>query len=145
MMSKNPNKDKGTRWEREAVSLLNEKFPGTWIRIPGSGAIGTQIGIPILKGDIKGKYTFIPKSFLGEAKVGYGGSKQVTVKKEWFDKIAEEAKESYSLPVVVFKFLNARAGVKYVIAMDFEIWDELLEEMETMYETLVNMYKDEGT
>lgn len=141
-MSKNPNKDKGTRWERDAVKLLNEQFPSTWKRIPGSGAFGTRIEVPILKGDLAGKYYFLPRKFLGEAKAGYGGT-QMTVKKEWFDKIAEEAGESYSLPVVVLKFMGARSGVKHVIAMDFEVWNEMLAEIRDMYELLVNMHKDD--
>lgn len=138
-MGKNPNKDKGTRWEKESVELLNEDFPNTWLRVPTSGAIGTIINLPMLKGDIRGKYDFLPFEFIGEAKVGYGG-KSMTIQKEWFDKVKEEAEESYGLPVVVLKFERSRTGVKHVIAMDFETWNHIMEVIEYLDEDLLKQY-----
>lgn len=137
----NKNKQKGTRWERDAVELLNKAYPGTWKRMPTSGAMGTALDIPILKGDLSGKYSFIPKRFVAEAKVGYGGS-QMTVFKEWFDKIAEEAKQSYAWPLVLLKFEKARTGVKHVLAMDLETWEALLEYIDDQVMRLDDAYDE---
>lgn len=136
----NKRKQKGTRWENDAVKELNKCFPGTWVRVPLSGAIGTVIELPSLKGDIKGKYKFLSKGFVGEAKVGYGGS-QMTIQKEWFDKIEKEAKETYGLPVVVLKFEKSWSGVKHVIAMSFETWNTILEEVESIQESYERLYE----
>jgi hypothetical protein len=131
----NPNKDKGTRWERQAKELLNERFPGTWNRIVGSGSVGSIMGIPALKGDLYGIYEFFPKRFLAECKVGYGGQ-QMTVKKEWFDKVKKEAQETFSLPVVLLKFDYSRSGTRYIICMDFDVWNLIMEELEDCQATL---------
>lgn len=92
--------------------------------------MGTIAEIPILKGDLRGKYPFIGRGLLAECKVGYGG-KEMTIRKEWFDKIAREAEESYSLPVVLLKFENSRSGVKHIICMDFDVWDQIMQELES--------------
>jgi Holliday junction resolvase len=139
-MSKNKNKDKGTRWERDAAKELNKEFPDTWRRIPMSGAAGTQLGIPMLQADLMGDYSFLDHLFMGEAKVGYGG-KSMTIQKEWFDKIAEASDKTHSYPVVLLKFENSRSGVRHVIAMDFEIWDKLLKEIQEMYLELESLYE----
>ena len=131
---------KGKRWERQLSKLLNENFPGTWRRIPGSGAVGTILELPSLKGDVRGDYYFLSTPILGEAKSGYG-EKQITLKKEWFDKIRAEAEESYSLPAVIFRYNAARTGVRYVIAFDFEAWDALMQEMESMHNEILRLYE----
>ena len=140
MMSQNKQKDKGSRWEREAAELLSTEFPGSWRRVPMSGAMGTILEIPDLNGDLRGNYSFFPQKFIGEAKVGYGGT-EMTVRKEWFDKVKEEASKSYALPVVLLKFEKARSGVRHVIAMDFHTWgivmayvEELRKEVEELRE-----------
>jgi hypothetical protein len=139
-MSNNANKDKGTRWERDAAHCLNERFPDTWRRNPGSGALGTILDMPILKGDLVGDYEFLPTDFVAEAKVGYGGT-QMQVHKEWFDKIKMEADQNYALPVVLLKFEKSKTGVRHVIAMDFETWDKLMEFVESMHEELLGLYE----
>lgn len=136
----NKNKDKGTRWERDAVNDLNENFPDTWRRNPGSGALGTILDMPILKGDLVGDYNFLPTTFVAEAKVGYGGT-QMQVHKEWFDKIKMEANQNFALPVVLLKFEKSKTGVRHVIAMDFETWDKLMEFVESMHEELLELYE----
>jgi len=133
MMSQNKQKDKGSRWEREAAELLNKEFPDSWKRIPMSGAMGTSLNITELDGDLQGRYSFFPHKFIGEAKVGYGGT-EMTVRKEWFDKVKLEAEKSYSLPVVVLKFEKARSGVRHVIAMDFYTWDTLMTKFQELHE-----------
>jgi hypothetical protein len=139
-MSENKNKDKGSRWERDAVLLLNQQFPSTWRRNPGSGALGTILDMPILKGDLVGDYEFLPTTFVAEAKVGYGGT-QMQVRKEWFDKIKMEADQNFALPVVLLKFEKSKTGVRHVIAMDFETWDKLMEFVENMHEELLGLYE----
>lgn len=135
------SKDKGKRWEKEAEKILNESFGKVWKRTPGSGALGTNLQIPILQGDLIGDYYFLNKTFAAEAKFGYGG-KSMTIQKEWFDKIREQAERTYSLPIVLLKFEYARTGVKYVVAMDFEAWDELLTEIEEMHTELLRLYEE---
>lgn len=137
-MSNNPNKDKGTRWERDAAEILNKEFPNVWQRIPMSGALGTQLGIPILEGDLKGKYSFLPFPFIAEAKVGYGGT-QMKIQKEWFDKVSESAKKLYAVPIVLLKFEKARSGVKHVVAMDFYVWDTLMTRIEELHEESIKL------
>ncbi len=136
----NPQKEKGSRWERDACKLLNEDFPGTWKRIALSGAIGTQLDIPMLRPDAIGKYAHLSRKFVGEAKVGYGG-KSMTIKKDWFDGIDEIAEENYALPVVLLKFEKARTGVRHIICLSFETWNELMREMADMYHELLLAYE----
>ncbi len=136
----NKNKDKGTRWERDAVNLLNEAFPNVWRRNPGSGALGTILDMPFLKGDLVGDYVFLPIDIVAEAKVGYGGT-QMQLRKEWFDKIKEEANQNYAIPVVLLKFEKSKSGVRHVIAMDFETWNKLMEYYENMHEELLELYE----
>lgn len=136
----NPQKIKGTRWERDSAKLLNEKFPDVWRRIALSGALGTILNIPVLMADISGKYPHMDSSIVGECKVGYGG-KEMRIKKEWFDGIREIAEKNYALPVVVLKFEKSRSGVRHIICLDFEAWDELMTEMAGMYHELLTLYE----
>ena len=92
-----------------------------------------------LAGDVKGKVSFLSKGFSIEAKTGYGGSKQLAIKKEWFDKCREEAENDYSIPLLACKFSNARAGVKHFIAMDFEAFTEIMEEGNRLYEDVIRL------
>lgn len=138
MMSQNKQKDKGNQWERDAVILLNRDFPGAWKRIPLSGAMGTSLEIAELIGDLRGKYPFFPLKFVGEAKVGYGGT-QMQIQKGWFDKVAEEAKSIYGLPVVLLKFEKARSGVRHVIAMDFDTWDTIMTGYQELHDEVVKL------
>ena len=136
----NPQKRKGSRWEKDAEHLLNEKFPNVWRRVAMSGALGTMLNMPILMPDINGKYAHMSSGIVGECKVGYGG-KQMTVHKEWFDGIREIAGKNYALPAVLLKFEKSRTGVKHIICLDFEAWDELMTEMAEMYHELLVLHE----
>lgn len=136
----NPQKRKGTDWEKDAVKLLNRRFPDTWKRIALSGALGTQLNMPILMSDIRGKYDHMPNDVVGECKVGYGG-KQMKIQKEWFDHIREIAEKQYALPVVVLKFEKSKKGVRHVICMDFDAWDDLMTEMAEMRHELITLHE----
>jgi hypothetical protein len=134
----NKNKVKGTSFEKLLVEVLNEHVKGSnWKRVPASGALGTILHEPILTGDVNGEVDSIPKKFKVEAKIGYGGAKQFGLKKEWLDKITEEASLSYSIPVLFGKFAQAKIGAKVFAVLDIDtfIWllnyiTELKEETE---------------
>lgn len=131
-------KDKGKRWERDAVRILEEYLGGTWKRIPGSGALGTYLEEPGLTGDIIGNLEFVPRNFKLEAKTGYGGHKQMTVKREWFKKIRDEAEQTYSIPGLICKFSGARDVSKYFIAFDLDAFKQLMNFFAEIYEEWEN-------
>ncbi|MEM4134558.1 MAG: hypothetical protein QXV73_05115 [Candidatus Micrarchaeia archaeon] len=124
----NSRKRKGTDWERELVKLLEQIPQSKAKRIATSGAIGTYLEEPQLTGDVVLMLDDLPKKFRIECKVGYGGSVQITLKREWFDKIKKEAQSSYSIPLVALKFSGVREKdvVRYVIAMDLETFIDLM-------------------
>lgn len=135
-------KKKGTRWERDAVKLLEENIAGSsWRRLAGSGAIGTIMKEPLLKGDISGLIPYLGKSFRAEAKVGYGGATQLSFKREWLEKIREEAEGTYSIPLVLCKFSGARGKSKHFVAMDFEAFAELLNQVKTIADSEEELLK----
>ena len=119
----NKAKIKGSRWEHDLVEMLKEKVGGSKVkRIAGSGAIGTSLNEPLLQGDVVAKFIGFPSTFRIECKTGYGGDTQLTVKREWLNKIKEEASSSNSIPVLACKFAGARKsdGVQYFVALDIE-------------------------
>lgn len=123
----NKNKRKGSDWERQVVDLLNSCIKnGTFKRIPGSGAIGTTLGEPLLTSDIVGHVDAFEKPFKIECKTGYGGASQLALKKEWLDKVREEADASFSVPLMMGKFSGAREGIKSFVAMDMDTFCYLL-------------------
>lgn len=134
------NKVKGNTFERFAVELLNELIRDSeWKRVPGSGALGTALGEPLLTSDIVGKVERIPKRFKVEAKVGYGGETQFTLKKEWLDKVRMEADATYSTPFLIGKFSGARQGVKVFTVMDVEVFAALINHISKLQEQLHNL------
>jgi hypothetical protein len=133
----NSKKIKGSAFERLAVEILNKLVKNSkWKRIPGSGAIGTSLNEPMLTGDIFGSVDSIPKKFKGEAKVGYGGSKQFALKKEWLDKIKEEARNTYGFPFLIGKFSGAREGTKVFVVMDVEEFASILNHITKLQEQI---------
>jgi hypothetical protein len=117
--------------------LLEEKIPKSKVkRIPASGAIGTSLGEPLLTGDVKLEVPCLPRKLKIEAKVGYGGETQLTVKKEWLDKIKMEAKNDYSYPLLACKFSGSRAGVRYFISMDFDTFCDIINYMNELKTSL---------
>lgn len=131
------SKHKGSGWERDAVKLLNNAIPySVWRRLPTSGAIGTLIGEPLLCGDITGEVEGFPRKFRVEAKVGYGGEKQFTLKKEWLDKIAMEAYQTYSMPFLIGKFSGARGGAQVFAVLDLETFADLLNQITKLHKEL---------
>lgn len=141
----NKQKNKGSRWEHDAVEILNRKVErGRFKRIPGSGAIGTVLGESILTGDITGKVDGFYKGFKIEAKSGYGKG-QMAVKKIWLDKIKEEATAAYAIPVLLGKFSDIRSGVKHFAILDIDTFIDILNytsdlkrELDLIYEEKAN-------
>lgn len=128
----NPNKIKGSAFERELAEILTKFVKGSlWRRVAGSGALGTIMREPLLSSDVRGKVNSMKKGFRVECKVGYNtakdsGVKQFTLKKEWLDKVKEEADSSYSIPVLFGKFLGAREGTKIFAVMDIAVFAEII-------------------
>jgi hypothetical protein len=140
----NKQKQKGDRWERELAKLLNKKLlnpSSEFKKTPSSGALGTIVGEPSLTGDVRGRIYGVPRKIKIEAKVGYGGSKQMTFYKEWLDKIAEEAAQDYSIPIVACRFSNARQGVENFVAMDLEVFIDFMNLITILQEALVEAYE----
>lgn len=121
-------KRKGTSWERELVELLKSIPKSTAKRIAGSGALGTQLEEPALTGDVVLMVDDLPRKFRIECKVGYGNEHQMTIKRDWFDKIRQEAESSYSIPLVALKLSGVRGknATKHIIAMDLDVFIYLM-------------------
>jgi Holliday junction resolvase len=139
------SKRKGNQWERDLAELLTKTVKKSiFRRVAGSGALGTIMFEPTLSSDVKGKVESIPQEFKVECKVGYGGSTQLTIKKEWFDKVREEAARSFGIPFVACKFSGAREGTRYFIAMDVEVFADLVNRITEQYEYLLKINKTEN-
>jgi len=136
------SKQKGNTFEHDVVELLNKKvIGGNFRRIPGSGAMGTTMGEPLLTGDVSGKVEGIPTRFKIECKVGYNTStdrevKQFTLKKEWLDKVGEEAKDALSVPLLFGKFSGARKGVQVFVVMDIDVFSNMINEISRLQKEL---------
>lgn len=138
-------KIKGSRWERDLAELLNSLTKKSiWKRVAGSGALGTIMFEPSLSSDVKGKVESIPQEFKVECKVGYGGATQLAFKKEWLDKVKEEAARSYGIPIVACKFSGAREGARYFIAMEPEVFAVLINRITELNDELNELGNDES-
>lgn len=135
------SKDKGTRWERDAVDILNKEYEEAWKRVPGSGSFGTMLEIPDLAADLIGDYYFLPFKFRVDAKTGYGGATQLTVKREWLEKIRKEAEEqqNHEVPMLMCKFSNSRTDVRYFIVADFDAFHDILKSYEDLYQENIRL------
>lgn len=130
-----PQKRKGSDWERQATDILNANIKRSKFRkIPGSGAIGTIVGEPMLTSDIRGQVESFTKEFKIECKVGYGSATQFTMKKLWLDKVKEEAAGSYGIPLLMGKFSGAREGVRSFVVMDMDTFCELINKVTELWE-----------
>lgn len=142
----NKQKKKGSDFERDVVNILNKNIKkSAWNRIPTSGAIGTALDIAGLQGDVYGKVNGIPREIRGECKTGYNTSKeskQMALRKEWLDKIAEEAKKSFGIPVLFGKFENVHSGVKIFAVMDIEVFIFLMNRINELKDKFDDLYKE---
>jgi hypothetical protein len=144
----NKQKIKGTQWENQIVGLIQDNIKNSKAkRIAGSGAIGTSLQEPLLTGDIIIDFKSFPKKFRAEAKVGYGGEKQLTLKRDWFNKIKAEAESSYSIPIIICKFLGSRKtdGIQYFVSIDFDTFCSIINYIEDLKQELDSkVEKDNG-
>ena len=144
----NPNKIKGIAFENLAAELLNKLVKkSNWKRVIGSGAFGTIMHEPGLISDVKGKVDSIPQEFKVECKVGYNNSKlegvkQFTLKKEWLDKVRQEANQSYAIPMFMGKFLGAREGVKVFVVLDVKVFADLINRITELHDDLLEFRGD---
>ena len=125
----NKSKQKGTRWERDLVTILEDKVNGAIVnRIAGSGALGTVLNEPLLQGDLQAKFVGFSRPFRIEAKTGYGGENQHVVKREWLNKIMMEANNNFQFPALACKFSGARRrdGTQYFIALDLNTFCDII-------------------
>jgi len=132
------SKQIGTRWERELSKVLAE-HADTSRRIPGSGAIGTITGTPGLTGDVVVTYPFLNRPIKIECKYGYGGSKSMSVKREWMEKIRQEAEQNNNIPAVSIKFRDVTSGdiesAKW-ICFSVEDWNALMGYFSELFDDL---------
>jgi hypothetical protein len=134
-------KNLGKRFEREAARLF-ERFGGR--RIPGSGSFGGTMGDASLLGDVEFSPPWWKTALKGDAKHGYGGANYLTVKREWFKKIREEAKQDGDkIPFLVFKFkgvtsndVEERASASF-IAFNLDTFDYMLGQLEDWWEVFI--------
>jgi len=139
-----PQKIKGSKFERDIAELLTKLIKkSSWSRIPMSGAIGTNMGISHFRGDVNGTVDSMPKKFKIEAKVGYGGAKQLTLKREWLEKIKEEAESDYAIPLMAGKFSGSRGTVKTFICMDTDTFAYLINYITDLDEQLQEAISNE--
>jgi len=138
----NPQKRKGSDFERLAVEILNTLIKDAeFKKIPGSGAIGTILDEPLLTSDLIGRVKSVPRGFKVECKVGYNPSanreiKSFRLEKLWLDKLRKEADASFSIPVLLGKFSGARDGVKVFVTMDVEVFAQLINHITKLQETI---------
>lgn len=131
------SKRSGSKWERDLAKELGKQAEASK-RIAGSGALGTNLNEPRLLGDVYVEYPFLNKPLRIEAKYGYGGSKQMTVKREWMTKCLEEGKRSNSHSAVALKFRDVTTGEESAkwICFTVEEWNRIVEELNYLFDDL---------
>lgn len=146
-MMVNKQKRKGTDWERQLVKLLEDNIEKSQVkRIAGSGAIGTTLNEPLLTGDVIAYFPGFSKKFRIEAKTGYGGETQITLKREWFNKIREEAKNTYSIPLLALKFSGARkdGGTQFFVALDIQDFCDIINYVNSLKREIDLLYEEKS-
>lgn len=138
-------KRKGNNWERDGAELLSRKIQNSeWKRVPGSGAIGTIFNEPLLVSDIKGNVNGFDKEFRVDAKVGYGGATQLSVKREWLEKIRDEAETNNAIPMLLAKFSGARGKCKTFVVLDTSAFAEIMNYVVKLHDELERIYNEYG-
>lgn len=130
----------GLRWERKLAKLLGGR------RQPSSGAFGTQHHDAALTGDVVVKLPWFNKMFHIECKTGYGSSRTLSLKREWFTKVRQEAKLANRYPVVAIKFKGVTGGDRgsaMVLCINVDTWKKMMKELEYMYLELLSKYDEE--
>lgn len=140
----NKNKIKGSKWERDFVKQVSA-YAKSCRRIPGSGAIGTLMHESRLTGDVDLRYEFLQKPLKVELKYGYGGSSQMIIKREWMEKIRQQAKLNNSIPAVAIKFRDVTGGdiesAKW-ICFSVEDWNDFVKYLNDLFSDLDEFWRN---
>ncbi len=135
----NRSRDYGLDWERELVRKF-KNLDDKALRTPGSGAFGTRVGASKLQGDVLFRVDGLP--FLIEAKAGYGGSKSITVKREWLDKAYEEAinQKPTRIPLLALKLKGGKTHTSKIIALTLDDFYAIMEKFQDLVMDLNSVY-----
>lgn len=128
----------GKNFELELAKMF-ERFGGR--RIPGSGSFGSPMKDPSLLGDVELYLPWFKMPLKGEAKHGYGGPLHLTINREWFKKIREEAKlDKDKIPFLACKFKGVtspdaeeRASASF-IAFNLDTFNDMMAQLEEWWE-----------
>lgn len=121
---------KGREFEKECAAIAGNRGK----RIPRSGAIGTMIGIQALAGDFRWDLPWLKKKVIGEAKHGYGGSKSITVQRDWFAKIVKQSRSLDFYPVLALKFKFAVSnGTTSCVCIPSDTMEKIIQDMENLW------------
>ncbi len=138
-------KDSGTYFERSVQKQFGEQDAVLFTkRIVGSGAFGTITRDANLFGDVHIEYKVLDRPILAECKFGYGGHKQLTVKREWVEKIAAEAVLANKYPALIVKFKGSRGPTSKLIIFTWDTWNEMLDRLTKTMEFLNREYTNEN-
>ena len=122
-------KKSGTYFENQAANYFSTPISKAK-RIIGSGAFGKISRNPTLLGDVMIRFDILQKPLLVECKFGYArGENQITIKKGWFDKIADEAEIAQQYPAVMFKFKGKRGPNSRIVAFSWDTFQEIMQEL----------------
>ncbi len=139
------SKRKGSDFERWLAKRLSELLEDSfWKRVPGSGALGTQLRESLLAGDVYGylRDDLREFAFVFESKYGYGGKNQVSFKRGWIEQAKENQQQRGPdfIPAIAFKFKEAKKN-NTVICFELSDFVELLNRIVRLkdeYEIVVN-------
>ena len=129
----------GDRWEREVVKELDGK------RQPSSGAFGTAHKMASLTGDVVVQYPWWNHALHIECKYGYGGSSSLSLKREWFTKVRQEAERANRIPVIAIKYRDVTSGDREsakVVCINFDHWKVMMRELEYLYLEYLSLLKE---
>lgn len=114
---------KGKSWEKEFVEIMRS-HGWNFKRVPGSGLFGTTMKIPMLLADVVGEIPGLGRKLRFECKFGYGSTGAMKFNVGWIKKVATEARQTLSIPMVACKISMSRGlkgkfvvtiGVDYIL------------------------------
>ena len=129
----NTAKRSGTYFEKVAEDYFNDVCIAK--RVLGSGAFGSVTRDPNLLGDVNLYFPTLRATILADCKFGYSrGESQMTLKKEWFDKIDREAKLARKYPAVITKFKGQRGPNSRIISFSWDTFKEMMKDIMELVE-----------
>lgn len=144
-MGGNKNKNAGSAWERWISNEFNKEFgDGVARRIPGSGALGTQLRLNSLRGDVQLDFPFLSKKIVVEAKIGYGSKDSLRVQRDWLKSARKDAEPLNAWPMLFAKFKGAHGKEKYFVILDGHTVMEILKDIEALNRELLEYQNKES-